>query len=109
MLANAAAGSAKNITEPADGDIARAGREPVYLRVAVLEADIGQPLLLGAAGRLAQHRHRQVHPRAAPWIAILPAARVVDPVPQPMSTTRSARSMAAAVSRWSVNGASMRW
>jgi plastocyanin len=32
------------------------------LGVAVLKAEIGQSLLLGAAGRLAQHRRGQVHP-----------------------------------------------
>jgi len=50
-------------TETAQGDIARAGREAVHLGVAVLKTDIGQSLLLGAAGRLAQHRRGQVHPQ----------------------------------------------
>jgi hypothetical protein len=48
----------------------------------LLNADIGQPLLLGAVGRLAQHRRGQVH--------------------------RSVRPITAAVSTWLVNGASLR-
>ena len=50
-------------TETAHGDIARGGREAEHLGVAVVKADIGRSLLLGAAGRLAQQRRGQVHPQ----------------------------------------------
>jgi hypothetical protein len=79
----------------ADGDVTGFGPEPVHLGVAVLDAHVGQTVLAGLADRLAEHRRRRVHAQGVPRGSHSAAARVVDPVPQPMSMTRSAPLMAA--------------
>src|SRR5262249_35925853 len=100
MAANAAAGPAKNITpqwlratSPAPGG------EAVHRGFAVLETGLASRSCSArrAAWRgIAEDKPRS---RAPPSTAARPAARVVDPVPQPTPATRPTRPMAAAASR----------
>ena len=63
-------------THPAVDEIAGAGREAVHLGVVVVETDIGQSLLLGAAGAWRGIAADRSSARACPSIAALPVTRV---------------------------------
>ena len=98
MLPNAATGSPKNIAPVRLIATSKSlGRERMHLGVRLLEAHVVQTL---AGSDVAEPRSiiraERSTPRAQPELAARAASRVVCPVPQPMSSTRSAAAMSAA-------------